>query len=899
MQREQIDFPPEHAPLREDVGALGAMVGELLREQCGQALFTRVESARAVAIDRRGGAADGAALERACAFGDAGAALDFVRGFAAWFRMVNLAEQVHRIRRQRAWDAGPDPQPEGLQAVFTALSERGVSWSDLEPVLADLLIEPVLTAHPTEATRRSILEKEQRMAQYLVQRFDASQPAGVLGRLIDRVRMELTIAWQTAEQAAVRPTVADEAEHAHYYLANVLYRVAPALHERLAEAGRAVWGVVVTPDRLPTVLRFGSWVGGDMDGNPNVGADTLLGTLAEQRRQVIANYLREVRRLNRLLSHTLGRIDIPEAMQARLSDYAARLPEVARRVPRRYADMPYRCMTRYIEHRLEAARADAEDAYGGPEELAEDLDLMASSLCYHRGERAGLFPLNRLRRRLAVFGFHLAGLDLRVDSGDLHAAVGELLDDPDWAERDAQTRIERLHARLAEDRGAVTSDVEHPVYRLVEAAGSARARFGERAVQTLIVSMSRNADDVLAAWFVARAAGVADGGLDFVPLFETVDDLAAAETVMQGLLERGAWRDLLARRGNRQMIMLGYSDSNKDGGLVASRWSLHDAQQRLVALFRRAGLGVVFFHGRGGTVGRGGGKTPQAIAAAPPGGVAGRLRATEQGEVIHRKYALRAIAIRNLEQAAAAVIRASVDERAGARQPCPEEWQQAMRRLAEASRTGYRALVHEHPDFVDYFRQATPIDVIERMRMGSRPATRRPDAGIEGLRAIPWVFAWAQSRHALPGWFGLGTGLETLAGELGADALARMVGDWAFVRTVLDDAEMAMAKSDLDIAERYARLAGRAGEEIFPVVREEFERTRAWICRLKNQGELLDGDPTLKRSILLRNPYVDPMSFVQVDALARWRDGGRTDEALEQVLIATVHGIAQGLQNTG
>ena len=898
MKREQIDFPPEHEPLRDDVGALGAMVGDLLREQCGERLFMRVEQARAAAIDRRADASDSDALRRACAFDEPEAALDFVRGFAAWFRMVNLAEQVHRIRRQRAWDAGERAQPESLEAVFRQLRERGLPWHELQPLLDDILIEPVLTAHPTEATRRSILEKEQRMAQYLVQRFDSGQPKRVLDRLLDRVRMELTIAWQTAEQAAVRPTVADEAEHAHYYLANVLYRVVPVLHEHLAEAVQAVWGADPAPDRLPTLLRFGSWVGGDMDGNPNVGAETLLATLAEQRRQVIGNYRREVQRLHRLLSHSLARIDVPEAMHRRLADYARRMPDVDASVPARYADMPYRRMLRFVEHRLRRTADDDDPGYGDAQAFSDDLALMAASLRHHRGEQAGLFPLNRLRRRLDVFGFHLAALDMRVDSGDLHAAVAELTGDAEWPDRRAEERARRLLERLDEDPRAMPGDAEHPVFRLVEAAGTARERYGRRSVQTLIVSMSRNADDVLAAWFVARAAGIDDGGLDFVPLFETVDDLEAAETVMAGLLEQPAWRRLVDKRGNRQMVMLGYSDSNKDGGLVASRWSLHDAQQRLVARFQAAGVGLTFFHGRGGSIGRGGGKTPQAIDAAPVGSVGGRLRATEQGEVIHRKYALRSIAIRNLEQAAGAVIRASVDERSGARRPCPEEWQRAMQRLAEASRARYRALVHEQPGFVDYFRQATPIDVIERMRMGSRPASRRPDTGIEGLRAIPWVFAWAQSRHALPGWFGVGSGLETVAGELGAATLKRMVIDWPFVRTVLDDAEMAMAKADLDIAERYAGLA-EAGGEIFAGIRTEFERAREWICRLKDQSDLLDGEPTLQRSILLRNPYVDPMSFVQVDALARWRAGGREDEALERVLIATVHGIAQGLQNTG
>jgi len=907
MKREEIDFPTEHDPLRDDVGELGSMVGDLLREQCGERLFMRVETARAAAIDRRNGVTGSDAMEAQCRFDDPRQGLDFVRGFAAWFRMVNLAEQVHRIRRQRAWAAGSEPQPESLEAVLKDLRDDGMGFDEFEPMLSDLLIEPVLTAHPTEATRRSILEKEQRMAKYLVQRFDTTQSSRTLHRLIDRVRMELTIAWQTAEQSAVRPTVADEAEHAHYYLANVLYRVTPVLHENLAEAIKAVWDVDVNPARLPAILRFGSWVGGDMDGNPNVGPDTVLDTLAEQRRQVIGNYQREVRRLNRLLSQTLGRIEVRDELHQRLADYGERMPDVAERVPRRYADMPYRRLLNFVDRRLSQTLADDRLGYRDADEFLVDLGLIGDSMQLHRGERAGLFPLDRLRRRVGIFGFHLAALDLRVDSGDLHEAVGDLLGDAGWPERDHGARTERLCQALA-DSSFETSTSDHPVYRLVEAAREARERFGTMSVQTLIVSMSRNADDVLAAWFVARAAGIEDGGFDFVPLFETVDDLDAAEGVMRGLLGLDLWKRLLDRRDRRQMIMLGYSDSNKDGGLVASRWALHDAQEKLVALFRDAGMKLALFHGRGGSIGRGGGKTHRAILAAPAGSVAGRLRLTEQGEVIHRKYALRPIALRNMEQTAGAVIRASTGRfGASGEDRVKSAWKGHMHRLAELSRNAYRDLVYGDsdgnprgkPGFDEYFRLATPIDVIERMRMGSRPASRRPDAGIEGLRAIPWVFSWAQSRHALPGWYGLGSGLEALAGEIGEATLVRMTDNWPFVRTVLDDAEMAMSKADLDIAGRYASLAGAAGEHFFPQIDAEFERTRTWICKLKAQSELLEGDETLKRSILLRNPYVDPMSFVQVETLARWRAGDRKDEALEQVLIATVHGIAQGLQNTG
>ena len=901
MKREEIDFPPEHEALRRDVGLLGAVVGELLREQCGEALFQCVEQARSAAIARRNQEAEGEQLQALCCFDEVKQAADFVRGFTIWFRMVNLAEQIHRIRRQRDWARSDRPQPDGLEDAVNDLRSAGMEQDDLLDALASTCIEPVLTAHPTEATRRSILEKEQRMARYLIQRFDTSLDARTDQRLIDRVRMELTIAWQTAEQVKHRPSVADEAEHAHYYLANVLYRVAPVLHEKLAEALTASYGHTVDPAILPSVVRFGSWVGGDMDGNPNVGPDTVLNTLTEQRDQVIGNYLREVRRLNRLLSQTSSRVNISRQLRQQIEEYSDLLPEHSLDIPRRHRDMPYRVFCYQIEQCLIATSRQSDLGYASVDEFSADLERMASSLSDHRGRLAGLFPLNRLRRRVDIFGFHLAALDLRIDSGDLHAAVAEQLDQPDWVDWPWQQRTDRLLELLdqAEEVPAVRG--EHPVLQLLKSAAEAHRRFGKHSISTLIVSMSRHADDVLAAWWIARRAGVADHALDFVPLFETVDDLEAAEGVIAGLLDLPAWQRLLQLREQRQMIMLGYSDSNKDGGLVASRWSLQDAQRKLVALFERHPVRLMLFHGRGGSIGRGGGKTHRAILSAPAGSVAGRLRLTEQGEVIHRKYALRSIAIRNLEQMTGAVLKASSDRVRSLAGPdeVSSEWFDAMTRLSSTSRAVYRETVYENPDFVDYFRNATPIDVIERMRIGSRPSSRNPDAGIRGLRAIPWVFAWGQSRHALPGWFGLGTGLEHLVAEIGQPAAERMTREWPFFRSILDDAEMAMAKADLGIASRYAELAGDVGGVLFPQIQQEYERARAWICRLKHQTGLLDGDQTLKRSILLRNPYVDPISFVQVDLLQRWRAGGREDAALESALISSVHGIAQGLQNTG
>ncbi|MEE4637255.1 MAG: phosphoenolpyruvate carboxylase [Wenzhouxiangella sp.] len=895
MKRDQIDFPARHEALREDVSLLGGLIGELLREQCGEALFLRVEEARSAAIDRRSGQATGDFLQSLCRFDDSAEASDFVRGFAAWFRMVNLAEQVHRIRRRREYQkSATGPQPDSLLDVFTRLKAAGHEWGEIRALLDELLIEPVFTAHPTEATRRSILEKEQRMARYLVQRMDPTLPPGEVERLIDRVRMEQTIAWLTAEQSHTRPTVADEAEHAHFYLANTLYRIAPLIHETIAEAAISVFGIDGWPGDMPTVLRFGSWVGGDMDGNPNVGPDTVLDTLAEQRRQVIANYRREVGRLNRLLSHTEGRAGVSDEVKSRIADYRRLLPEIDKQVPARHADMPYRVLLCFIDARLRGTLDEHRAGYERAEEFLDDLDRIIESLKRHGGRRAGLFPVQRLRRRADIFRFHLAALDLRIDSGDLHEAIARQFDDPDWPERSAEERTRVLLERLQKGHAAKPDD--HPVFRLLEAAATAHYRFGERAVATLIVSMSRNADDVLAAWVMARAVGIEDGRLDLVPLFETVGDLQAAERVMAGLLDLDDWRNLLARRENRQMIMLGYSDSNKDGGMVASRWSLQDAQVRLTELFEQAGIRVVFFHGRGGTIGRGGGKTHSAVLAAPPGSVAGRLRMTEQGEVIHRKYALRAIATRNLEQTTGAVIQATLGLDC---QPERTEDRQVMTRLAELARSAYRELVYGSEAFSDYFRSATPIDVIERMRIGSRPASRQKKTGIEGLRAIPWVFAWGQSRHSLPGWYGLGSGLELLAEEVGLETLRQLNRRWLFFANLLQDAEMAMAKSDMDISRHYAGLAGGLGERYFPTIEAEFGRTETMICAIREQDSLLERDPTLRRSILLRNPYIDPMSFAQVDLLARWRAGNREDSALEQALITSVHGIAQGLQNTG
>ena len=901
--REQLDFAPTDALLREDVKILGALVGEILAEQRGDGFLERVERLRRAAIARR--EADAPVAELAEALSDTGLAeaADLVRAFSTYFQAVNLAERVHRIRRRRDHErAGDGAQPGGLRAVIGELARDGVDAAELAALLPRLRIEPVFTAHPTEAVRRVLLNKERQIVAALVEDIDRSRTPAERSAGLQRIRLALGASWQTAEAPTAKPSVGDEFEHVGFYLSEVLYRVLPVFHETFEAALREHHG---GDWQLPDVLGFGSWVGGDMDGNPNVGADTIAATLAAQRRMVLAAYRRDIEALAELLSQSTTRVGVDHAVLARVDEYRALLPAAAARLHPRHADMPYRNLLVLVTARLWATTHDETEAYPDAAAFEADLALVADSLQANGGEHAGGFAVRRLQRRARCFGFHLASLDLRQDSAMHDAALAALLDDEGWAERAAGDRAARLHALL--DRATVPQPeaaAARSVLDVFRTVAALRPRYGERVFGPYIVSMSRSAADALAVLALARLAGCVEDDevpLDVAPLFETVADLEAAEATLRELFADPAYRRHLAARGDRQVVMLGYSDSAKDGGLLASRWALQRTQIALTTLARESGVRIVFFHGRGGSVSRGGGKTGRAVLAAPPGSVDGTLRATEQGEVIHRKYGIRALALRNLEQAAAAVLQASLRPRAA--DPREAQWHAIATELAGVGRERFRALVYDEANagggrFGDYFRAATPIDVIERLQIGSRPA-RRGDTGIQGLRAIPWVFSWAQNRSGLTAWYGVGSALQAGIERHGMPVMAAMARDWPFFRTMLDDLEMTLAKSDLDIFEGYSRLAGELHDALFPGIAEEFARTRDTLLALRGEDELLAGDPRLRLSIRLRNPYVDPISLLQVELLRRWRDGGRRDEALLEVLLSTVNGIAAGIQNTG
>lgn len=899
--REPLEFSETDTLLRDDVRRLGAMVGQMLAEQVSPAFLDRVESIRRMAIARRENDEPVDALAARLADVPLGDADALVRAFAAYFGATNLAERVHRIRRRRDHQRNGDaPQPGGLEAVLIELRDAGVAFDELAAFLQRLSIEPVFTAHPTEVVRRALLDKERTIVERLVADIDRDRTPPERRSDEARIRLALTSTWQTAEAPSQKPTVHDEVEHVGFYLANVLYRTLPVFYEAFADAIEAVYGRRIV---VPKVVRFGTWVGGDMDGNPNVNADTMRAALDAQRALALKQYRADLHALGSVLTQTLGRVEVDDAITERIEAYAAQWPDVMAAIRPRRADMPYRVLLKLIEAKLAGTEAQAAHGYAGVDDFVGDLEMIDASLAHHRGDHAGRFALQRVLRRARGFGFHLAALDLRQDSAVHEEALAALLGDPDWASRPADAQVDRLHGVLDGTAPAAAStnenDVAASTLAVFREARELRGTHGAGAIGLYIISMARTAADALAVLALARIAGCVEDDvvpLDVAPLFETVADLEAAPSVMRALFDDPVYRAHLRARGDRQTVMLGYSDSAKDGGLMASRWALQRTQVELAALARASGVRIVFFHGRGGSVSRGGGKTSCAVMAAPRGSVDGSLRMTEQGEVIHRKYGIRALALRNLEQTTAAVMRASLRPRpADAREA---RWREIAAELAGVARDHYRALVYDEPRFDDYFRAATPIDVIERLHIGSRPSRRR-NAGIRGLRAIPWVFSWAQNRSGLTAWYGVGHALQHGVDTYGRDALAEMARDWPFFGTMLDDLEMTLAKSDLAIFERYSRLAGDAHDALFPGIAAEFARTRDMLLSIRDEDALLSRDPRLRLSIRLRNPYVDPISLLQVELLHRWRADGRGDDDTLSALFATVNGIAAGIQNTG
>ncbi len=905
MYRQSIQFPIKDAALREDVHALGRLIGETLRDQGGEEFFKLVEGDRLAAILRREGDDCGAAeLQERTRDRSPSEATDLTRAFSLWFMAVNTAEKAQRVRRRREYlNDSATSQPGGIADCIGKLQRSGVLLEQALELIGNMSIEPVFTAHPTESTRRTILRKQQHIAHDLLDRTNTASSRAELDLLWARVRLQITSIWQTEEHPREGLTVVDEREHVLFYLIDILYRVVPLFYEEIEAALANAYSVPVESLDVPNILRFGSWVGGDMDGNTDVHGKTIRETLHRHQQLIVSTYFSECGQLAESLSQSANRVGVSAALAERIDAYTTLLPGAKALAPARHDRMPYRMFFGQIGERLQASYEGRPNAYQNPEELLSDVGLAADSLLANRGRHAGYFLVRRFIRRVRTFGFHLATLDVIQHASVHDQVIAQGLDLKAWPALPAQERLRLLRELLVRDQGpaAAFGAMGRRSLWVFEAIAQARHKFGGRAIGGYIVSGARGPEDILAVLLLARWADITDKRtgecpLDVAPLLESIDSLEAAGDVLRALHAEPAYHRHLESRANRQMVVIGYSDTNKQGGIAASRWALQVAQVQLLDAARATGINLSVFHGRGGTPSRGGGRTEHLVESLPGGAMRGVLRLTEQGEVVSQSYSLRPIAMRTLERTFAAVASATAQAQMP---PIAPDQIETMRTIAARSLTAYRDLVFGSEGFFDYFRAATPLDVIELMHIASRPAARPDGRGVQALRAIPWVFAWTQSRHMLPGWFGFGSGLQAALEQHGEQVIARMTAQWPFFGHLLDDVETMLARTDLEIAGHYDALAGDEFRVLAQPIAKEYALTVRHVLGLRGSARLLDSDPTLQRSIKLRNPYVDPMHLMQVDLLRRWRATQRQDQALFAALRSTIGGIAQGLQATG
>ena len=913
----------ERDRLSEDIHRLGDLLGETIVEQEGKALFDLVEEVRALAKAHRAG--DEAAGERLLQRIE-GLPLAESRGvlkaFASYFKLVNLAEERERVRvlrrREREAKGSGGPVTETIEAAVRELRDSGVPQAELAALVDRLLIQPVFTAHPTEAKRRTMLTKLARIAELLRALDPETRTPEEERTALETLREELVSLWQTEETRAYRPDAMDEVRNGLYYFETTLYDLAPEVAASLERAVARHYPGTRVPDRF---LRFASWIGGDRDGNPTITVATTEQALRAHHELALRLLRRGIERLHGHLS-TTERLGVDAALLQSLERDALAFPDEAVNAEERYRKQPYRQKLRYVYRKLGATleasarpwRADhalEPGVYREASELVADLRLLQASLSAHRGARLAAGRLGTLVRQAEIFGFHLASLDLRQTSERHTSAIAEVLGRygiaTDYAGMSEDERAELVTREILAGRPFAPHRLDFSpetnetldLFRLVRRA---HERVGPLAVESYVVSMTRGPSDLLAVLLMARDAGVSDR-LDIVPLFETVADLHRAPETLERLFANPAYGRHLEARGGAQTVMVGYSDSNKDGGYLTANWELHLAQRTIAAVCTRHGVRLTLFHGRGGTVGRGGGPTNRAILAQPPESLGGRLRFTEQGESVTNRYADPALARRHLEQLVHAVLVAAgrrptgTPSRGGA-------WEHAMNELSPVAERAYRALVHERPELPRYLQAATPIQEIDRLNLGSRPARRSAASGLADLRAIPWVFAWTQSRVGLPGWYGLGS---ALAGWAGDDAsrwalVATMYREWTFFKTLVDNAQLALRGADLLIARVYATLAAEPERAaVYPQLEGEYRRTESALCRLTGQKDLLDEAPWLQRSIRVRNPYIDPMNYVQVALLRRLRSSPDAPEAeeIQDAIRLSVNGVAAGLRSTG
>ncbi|MCA1619551.1 MAG: phosphoenolpyruvate carboxylase [Acidobacteria bacterium] len=916
------------APLKRDVRSLGRLLGVVLKEQAGDALFDAVEELRGLttaqreaprAEEREGSMGRAAALVSRLSVGDAHR---LSKAFAIYFELTNLAETNHRKRRRRAAEVfGGEPQEGTFRGTLRRVRDAGKGCDEALELLGRVEVVPVFTAHPTEVARRTVLFKRARIAAEL-ERLDRLPLSDRRAReAAERVAAEITALWQTDEVRRRQPTVRDEIKMGLDYYPAALVPTVPEVYEEMADAFRETYGRALEAAELPRVVRFGSWIGGDRDGNPFVTPDCTRAALRMARETILDFYLAAVDELHERLSASAMQSRSSAALASKVEEYARTLPPERAPASRDAEAEVYRRFLSFVLWRLRASReADASErerpaAYAGASEFAADLRLLGESLAEGAGSRLARQLVDPLARQVETFGFHLHTLDVRQHARVHTHAARELARGAEIPDESAAVGNESAEDGSAEVKGGDGPGLPPPPSKETAAALDAlravaelKREFPPESIRTHVISGARGVADVLRLVWLAEGCGVSvaadasdagrkDPGLMPVPLFESIEDLRNCPAACRALWTSREYAPYLDSWGRRQEVMLGYSDSNKDGGMLTSTWEIFKAHRALHRVARECGVRLQLFHGRGGTVGRGGGPTHHSIVAQPAGAFEGSLKITEQGEVLNWKYSDPVLAERNLELMVAASLEALA--RPGGVE-WKDEWEGALEWMSGAAFEFYREQVAENEDIVPYFEGATPVLEFDLAKIGSRPAKRSSKRGLEDLRAIPWVFGWMQSRHVLPAWFGVGHALERFLSERGAGQLEEMMKGLPLFMNLVGDVETGMAKADLSIARRYAGLVGdeHLRERVFGMIAEEFERTRRVVLRVSGQTRLLERNPVLARSIALRNPYVDPMSLIQIELLRRKRAGEESEE-LDYALAATINGISAGLRNTG
>lgn len=915
--------------LRRDVRFLGNILGEVLVHHSGQELLDKVEKIRELSKSLRAIYLPDLHEE----FKKEIYSLDpeirhqVIRAFAIYFQLVNIAEQNHRIRRKRDYErsAGEAAQPGSIETSVQQMKEQNFSYEEVQAFLENLSLELVMTAHPTEAVRRVILDIHKRIAADVMQLDDPSLTFREREQLREKLLNEVITLWQTDELRDRKPTVLDEVRNGMYYFHETLFHVLPDVYAELERCLEKYY-----PGHnwhVPNYLRFGSWIGGDRDGNPSVKAHVTWQTLQMQRKLAIREYHRILLDLIHMLSFSTTIVKVSDELMESI-DCDRETVTVDPKSNWHNENEPYRIkltyMIRKLDNVLDDEKKGGPDRYAHPSELIEDLKVIDRSLRFHHADYVADSAIKTLVRQVELFGFHTATLDIRQHSQEHEKAMTEILNSmnitPNYADLSEDEKVELLVGLLEDPRPLTTpyqsySDGTEECLQVYRTVFEAQNEFGQNCISSYLISMAEASSDILEVMVFAKEVGLfrkqPDGTvvctLQAVPLFETIDDLQAASGIMKRLFDIPIYREGVKAMKDQQEIMLGYSDSSKDGGTVAANWELRVALNEITAMAGNYGIKLKFFHGRGGALGRGGMPLNRSILAQPPHTVGAGIKITEQGEVLSSRYSLKGIAYRSLEQATSALLTSAMAATDTSYMEEERQWEDIARSISEASLVKYQDLIFRDPDFLAFFKGATPLSEIGELNIGSRPSKRKNSDRFEDLRAIPWVFAWTQGRYLVPAWYAAGTGIQSFyqGKPENLETLKQMYASFPFFTTLIDSLQMAIAKADLVIAKEYTSMYGdeESRSRIFGLIEEEFRLTKQLILDITGQQEILDNVPVIQESIRLRNPYVDPLSYLQVQLLTELRaqrDSEEEDdqELLREVLL-TINGIAAGLRNTG